>query len=90
MSFLVQGEFIVSYIFRVEIILCLIRRNISPDTVYIVFLLRRNIILKVFIHTLSVIVKIFTGCLMAEKYFQATHADVSFFVSRLGHKFNLD
>ena len=46
MSILVQGEFIVSYIFRVEIILCLIRRNISLDTVYIVFLIRRNIILK--------------------------------------------
>ena len=46
MSFLVQGEFIVSYIFRVEIILCLIIRNISLDTVYIVFLIRRNIILK--------------------------------------------
>ena len=43
MSFLVQGEFIVSYIFRVEIILCLIRGNISLDTVYIVFLIRSNI-----------------------------------------------
>lgn len=46
MSFLVQGEFIVSYIFSIELILCLIRRNISLDTVYIVFLIRRNIILK--------------------------------------------
>ena len=44
MSFLVQGKFIVSYIFRVEIILSLIRRNIILDLVYIVFLIRRNII----------------------------------------------
>ena len=40
--------------------------------------------------TLSVIAKIFAGCLRAENYFDATHADVQFFVSRLGHKFNSD
>ena len=69
----------------------LIRRNISLDTVYIVFLIRRNIILKgIYTYIKRYCIKIFTGCLMPEKYFQATHADVSFFVSRLGHKFNLD